>query len=1295
MATILEDVDICVTCISDQPPQLPLREELPSLGVEVVYRAKGQGVKASQQEVREKVQHYRQQETTQDLTPTPITHALFGSPNLKHIRAKLAERKRTERMLKVPHALTYESYTAASPTIPNEPPMASNHIRTRSDEAKQEKDEQRGGGGSNESQSLRQSPPTPEHFYHDLDDGVVVDAVLGNHVHHPSTVSSTSSYSHQGRVREEEDKTLSTPPPDNATISTTTTPPDPLHKDDMRAAVVAPVTSPTLPDTPTRMRKHRNHQSPSSPSRKHQPAQAHARIPSPNHPVLRAATATRATGAPNQLVPTHETGNPTTPTLPVSTPNLDHDQIGNQNTSDIQNDKSGPTNSTGAATGMFHQYYPMAEELLCPAMRTTELRPKQVPESSSNNNDPSTNLPNFSNFTNNNCQSDFTNTNCQAPQDDEEMMDLLQAAASSLTSFGSWCNPIPNQGPNGLDSPKILQTPMGNHYMAPISPEGLELPNSPSALETNPETESRYDQLYAAPVDTFNAGNAKRAVPLVTHLPPPPPPPPPPPQQQKQEPNKEQHQDSLSVQKADKPETKRLTQIGPQPKPNEKLPPWLNSMSSSPLFIAAKQKHLQQQQKQQQEEQKGREKEEAQQEQEQPEEEGSKHPQSLATEKDTQRHQGKPDKLPRKWPPPSFTAQTTDTSTSALAATLKNTRCHRPSQDQADANKRSVSSLFVQKLQTDKALEKDQLAGKGHMEKEKKTWKKKEGISYPIFQPLKNISSTNRASAKGPGKIASDTSPLNNNRTTTQTPPPIKRTTTQTPSPNNRTITSSVEPLYSEKSLASKDNEDNALPSSSAPPSVSPSTWKSRRIVTTQSKRNPEEEKEEKELDLQGQNQQQPVETKTPSNEQSPKESTPRSPSGTPATEPDSVSPVQFQKVAVGFNPIACPTRNKASREKLSLRELLARDRAPRGTPATPVPSPPDASSVPWGQQQLRSPQPQPKQSPLSLSEPSFSSASPSPLRAPGNATQSTPPSANAAVVPLKISASFGSRVSHHFLSPETKEGDNTESSPSSSLVPQEEQANAKRKLHGLLQPSSRTDELPKTSPRTARLSIPTLIPVEDVKDKRREAKRNYGRANLSPTNSVQTTINTKPESPMTTTTTNSLSKSPLVTFHEAKKTSGSMPHSPPSSPLSSSRYMSNKYRAKPMYDGDSQHHHVPALVNGGRGKAAWTPTPSPTPTAASTPDRTSSTSSSLVLTTVSSSHAPPSVVEGAPLTKASTHPTVLEEGRPAPAQLEASSSVNKTGDSLAPLSATTKGPLPRRSPGRVARMVELYSKGQ
>ena len=52
MSANSHNVDICVTCICDKPPKLPLREELPSLGIEVIYNADGVGVEAAKKELR-------------------------------------------------------------------------------------------------------------------------------------------------------------------------------------------------------------------------------------------------------------------------------------------------------------------------------------------------------------------------------------------------------------------------------------------------------------------------------------------------------------------------------------------------------------------------------------------------------------------------------------------------------------------------------------------------------------------------------------------------------------------------------------------------------------------------------------------------------------------------------------------------------------------------------------------------------------------------------------------------------------------------------------------------------------------------------------------------------------------------------------------------------------------------------------------------------------------------------------------------------------------------------------------
>lgn len=98
------NVDICVTCVSEKPPQLPLREELPSLGIEVVYNARGVGAKASRQEQKKKQKEYQsEKDSKKKFAPGRF---FFGGKNKK----KDEERKRKEEELKVPHALSYTSY---------------------------------------------------------------------------------------------------------------------------------------------------------------------------------------------------------------------------------------------------------------------------------------------------------------------------------------------------------------------------------------------------------------------------------------------------------------------------------------------------------------------------------------------------------------------------------------------------------------------------------------------------------------------------------------------------------------------------------------------------------------------------------------------------------------------------------------------------------------------------------------------------------------------------------------------------------------------------------------------------------------------------------------------------------------------------------------------------------------------------------------------------------------------------------------------------------------------------------
>lgn len=99
------NVDICVTCVSDKPPQLPLREELPSLGIEVVYNAHGVGAKASKHESKKLVKEFREKEQVKELRKPR-----FFPSSPKKMKAKQLERQRQESALRVPKALSYSSY---------------------------------------------------------------------------------------------------------------------------------------------------------------------------------------------------------------------------------------------------------------------------------------------------------------------------------------------------------------------------------------------------------------------------------------------------------------------------------------------------------------------------------------------------------------------------------------------------------------------------------------------------------------------------------------------------------------------------------------------------------------------------------------------------------------------------------------------------------------------------------------------------------------------------------------------------------------------------------------------------------------------------------------------------------------------------------------------------------------------------------------------------------------------------------------------------------------------------------
>ena len=106
LPSVADNVDICVTCICDKPPKLPLREELISLGVEVIYNARGIGAKAIKSDVKQKIKDLRstfQEREKKKFRLFPIS--------AKRKMEKKAEQKELERDLKQrKKSLSYEAY---------------------------------------------------------------------------------------------------------------------------------------------------------------------------------------------------------------------------------------------------------------------------------------------------------------------------------------------------------------------------------------------------------------------------------------------------------------------------------------------------------------------------------------------------------------------------------------------------------------------------------------------------------------------------------------------------------------------------------------------------------------------------------------------------------------------------------------------------------------------------------------------------------------------------------------------------------------------------------------------------------------------------------------------------------------------------------------------------------------------------------------------------------------------------------------------------------------------------------
>ena len=98
-------VDICAAILAEKPPVLPLREELNSLGFEVVLAPTGTGVKAAKYQSRKAVEKFRRDTAFHDLKKRRV----FPKSNVR-IQEKLDARKRIEHELELPHALSYETY---------------------------------------------------------------------------------------------------------------------------------------------------------------------------------------------------------------------------------------------------------------------------------------------------------------------------------------------------------------------------------------------------------------------------------------------------------------------------------------------------------------------------------------------------------------------------------------------------------------------------------------------------------------------------------------------------------------------------------------------------------------------------------------------------------------------------------------------------------------------------------------------------------------------------------------------------------------------------------------------------------------------------------------------------------------------------------------------------------------------------------------------------------------------------------------------------------------------------------
>ena len=102
-----KDVDICVTCVTSKPPRLPLREELVSLGVEVILNARGTGAKAVDRQRKHALRKIRDQ--IKQLKKKRFK--LFGRRREKKIKKEQQMQKIKRELRKVRQGISYRTYT--------------------------------------------------------------------------------------------------------------------------------------------------------------------------------------------------------------------------------------------------------------------------------------------------------------------------------------------------------------------------------------------------------------------------------------------------------------------------------------------------------------------------------------------------------------------------------------------------------------------------------------------------------------------------------------------------------------------------------------------------------------------------------------------------------------------------------------------------------------------------------------------------------------------------------------------------------------------------------------------------------------------------------------------------------------------------------------------------------------------------------------------------------------------------------------------------------------------------------